>query len=107
MVGRGILKSMDPSTVIIIKWPKPFKTRYFRNLLPDLQISLCKCCLKVSFIEKKRYLIRKILIEFLKVLYEVLYNCYVFQLFHSDDYELALLRHGHCPFCRTPNVTIG
>ncbi|KYN32363.1 hypothetical protein ALC56_13220 [Trachymyrmex septentrionalis] len=71
-VGRGVLKSMDPSTVIIIKWPKPFKTRYFRNLLPDLQISLCKCCLK---------------------------------LFHSDDYELALLRHGHCPFCRTPNVT--
>ncbi|XP_077265582.1 intraflagellar transport protein Oseg1 [Temnothorax americanus] len=73
-VGRGVLKSMDPSTVIIIKWPKPFKTRYFRNLLPDLQISLCKCCLK---------------------------------LFHSDDYELALLRHGHCPFCRTPNVTVG
>ncbi|KYN08527.1 PREDICTED: intraflagellar transport protein 122 homolog [Cyphomyrmex costatus] len=71
-VGRGVLKSMDPSTVIIIKWPKPFKTRYFRNLLPDLQISLCKCCLK---------------------------------LFHSDDYELALLRHGHCPFCRTPNAT--
>lgn len=48
-VGRGVLKSMDPSTVIIIKWPKPFKTRYFRNLLPDLQISLCKCCLKVGY----------------------------------------------------------
>ncbi|XP_014477546.1 PREDICTED: intraflagellar transport protein 122 homolog [Dinoponera quadriceps] len=73
-VGRGVLKSMDPSTVIIIKWPKPFKTRYFRNLLPDLQISLCKCCLK---------------------------------LFHSDDYELALLRHGHCPFCRAPNTPAG
>jgi len=52
IVGRGILKSMDPSTVIIIKWPKPFKTRYFRNLLPDLQISLCKCCLKVSLLKK-------------------------------------------------------
>ncbi|KAG7202395.1 hypothetical protein KM043_018711, partial [Ampulex compressa] len=66
-VGRGLLKSMDPSTVLIIKWPKPFKTRYFRNLLPDLQVTSCRSCLK---------------------------------LFHSDDYELALLRYGHCPFCR-------
>ncbi|XP_012279174.1 intraflagellar transport protein 122 homolog [Orussus abietinus] len=71
-VGRGVLTSMEPSTVLIAKWPKPFKTRYFRNLLPDLQVTLCKTCLK---------------------------------LFHSDDYELALLRYGHCPFCRTPNST--
>ncbi|KAG6796046.1 intraflagellar transport protein [Apis mellifera caucasica] len=70
IVGRNVLKSMDPCTVLIIKWPKPFKTRYFKNLLPDLQITFCKSCLK---------------------------------LFHLDDYELALLRHGYCPFCRTIN----
>uniref|UniRef100_A0A6P3UIJ5 Intraflagellar transport protein 122 homolog n=1 Tax=Bombus terrestris TaxID=30195 RepID=A0A6P3UIJ5_BOMTE len=70
IVGRNVLKSMDPCTVLIIKWPKPFKTKYFKNLLPDLQITFCKSCLK---------------------------------LFHSDDYEVALLRHGYCPFCRTVN----
>ncbi|XP_076277313.1 intraflagellar transport protein Oseg1 isoform X1 [Lasioglossum baleicum] len=70
IVGRNVLKSMDPCTVLIIQWPKPFKTRYFKNLLPDLQITFCKSCLK---------------------------------LFHSDDYELALLRYGHCPFCRAVN----
>ncbi|XP_051161996.1 intraflagellar transport protein 122 homolog [Leptopilina boulardi] len=72
LVNRGILKSMEPSSVLIVKWPKPFKTRYFKNLLTDLQVTSCKTCLK---------------------------------LFHSDDYELALLRYGHCPFCRAPNST--
>ncbi|XP_058792241.1 intraflagellar transport protein 122 homolog [Phymastichus coffea] len=69
-VGRGVLKSMEPSSVLIVKWPKPFKTRYYRNLLPDLQVTFCKSCLK---------------------------------MFHTDDYELALLRYNHCPFCRTPS----
>ncbi|XP_046605986.1 intraflagellar transport protein 122 homolog isoform X1 [Neodiprion virginianus] len=71
-VGRGVLASIEPSSVLIAHWPKPFKTRYFRNLLPDLQITLCKSCLK---------------------------------LFHSDDYELAILRHGHCPFCRSSQLS--
>ncbi|XP_076182185.1 intraflagellar transport protein Oseg1 isoform X4 [Ptiloglossa arizonensis] len=70
VVGKSVLKSMDPCTVLIIKWPRPFKTQYFKNLLPDLQITFCKSCLK---------------------------------LFHLDDYELAVLRYGHCPFCRTLN----
>ncbi|XP_001602472.1 intraflagellar transport protein 122 homolog [Nasonia vitripennis] len=72
-VGRSVLKSMDSSSVLIVKWPKPFTTRYYRNLLPDLQVTCCKSCLK---------------------------------LFHTDDYELALLRYNHCPFCRTPSNTV-
>lgn len=66
-VGRSVLRSMDSSSVLIVKWPKPFTTRYYRNLQPDLQVTCCKSCLK---------------------------------LFHLDDYELALLRYNHCPFCR-------
>eukprot|EP00795_Rhopilema_esculentum_P002487 gene2487-18150_t len=23
-----------------------------------------------------------------------------FRMFHTEDFELALLQHGHCPFCR-------
>lgn len=54
-MGRNVLKSMDPCTVLIIKWPKPFKTRYFKNLLPDLQITFCKSCLKVYQIKYYSY----------------------------------------------------
>ncbi|CAB0043487.1 unnamed protein product [Trichogramma brassicae] len=74
MVDRDVLKNMDPSSVLIVKWPKPFVTRYYRNLLPDLQVTFCRSCLK---------------------------------LFQTDDYELALLRYNHCPFCRIPTNFIG
>ncbi|KAL7290018.1 hypothetical protein TKK_0015748 [Trichogramma kaykai] len=74
MVDRDVLKNMDPSSVLIVKWPKPFVTRYYRNLLPDLQVTFCRSCLK---------------------------------LFQTDDYELALLRYNHCPFCRIPTNVIG
>lgn len=66
LVNRGILKSMEPSSVLIVKWPKPFKTRYFKNLLTDLQVTSCKTCLKVfylkitlKYIEKKSLLMTK------------------------------------------------
>lgn len=72
-VGRKVLKNIEPTSVIIIKWPLPFRTKYYKNLLPDLQITFCKYCLR---------------------------------LFHADDYELALLRQGHCPFCRVSTVSI-
>ncbi|XP_063986829.1 intraflagellar transport protein 122 homolog [Diachasmimorpha longicaudata] len=72
-VGRGVLRSMEPSSVLIVKWPEPFKTRYYRNLLTDLQVTFCKSCLR---------------------------------FFHADDYELALLRHGHCPFCRISSSSV-
>ncbi|KAK0080536.1 hypothetical protein PV325_013799 [Microctonus aethiopoides] len=72
-VGRGVLKSMESSSVLIVKWSEPFKTRYYRNLLTDLQVTFCKSCLR---------------------------------LFHADDYELSLLRHGHCPFCRDSSVSV-
>lgn len=47
-VGRGVLKSIDPTSVIIVKWPVPFKTRYYKNLLPDVQVTFCKSCLRVN-----------------------------------------------------------
>lgn len=27
-------------------------------------------------------------------------------MFHVDDYELAVLQEGHCPFCRGKNEEI-
>lgn len=46
-LDRDALRSMDPSAVLIAKWPKPLPTRYYRNLLPDLQVIMCPVCLQV------------------------------------------------------------
>lgn len=92
LVSRRVLQNMDPTSVIIQKWPLPFKTRYFKNLLPDLQIISCKSCFKVISQKLKQ---KNMIIFYFGL------NFNFFQMFHADDYELALLRHGHCPFCRT------
>lgn len=51
-LDRDALRAVDPITVLIVKWPKPLKTKYYRNLLPELQISICPECLQVIFIEQ-------------------------------------------------------
>lgn len=43
-LDREGLRMVDPRAVVIMKWPKPFKTRYFRNLIPDLLITICPEC---------------------------------------------------------------
>ncbi|XP_014288077.1 intraflagellar transport protein 122 homolog isoform X2 [Halyomorpha halys] len=46
-VNRSALKTMDLSEVVICRFPKPLKTRYFRNLLPELQVTPCTHCNKI------------------------------------------------------------
>ena len=46
-LDRDVLRAIDPTTVLIAHWPKPLKTKYYRNLLPELQISICPECLQV------------------------------------------------------------
>lgn len=46
-LDREALRSMDPAAVLIAKWPAPLATRYYRNLLPDLQVNICPECLQV------------------------------------------------------------
>lgn len=44
-LDRDALRMVDPRSVIMARWPKPFKTRYYRNLIPDLLITVCpECC---------------------------------------------------------------
>jgi intraflagellar transport protein 122 len=43
-LDRDALRAIDPRNVIIVKRPKPLKTKFFRNLLPELGISLCPSC---------------------------------------------------------------
>lgn len=43
-LDRDLLRAIDPTTVLIVRWPKPIGTKYYRNLLPELQISICPEC---------------------------------------------------------------
>lgn len=44
IVGRDALRVLDPRSIIIVKGKPPLQTKYFRNLLPELQITICTEC---------------------------------------------------------------
>ncbi|CAG0893454.1 unnamed protein product [Cyprideis torosa] len=67
LLSRSALASLEPSEVIIAKWPQPVGNRYFKNLMPEMSLTLCPSC---------------------------------FRFFLTEDWELTVLQHGHCPFCR-------
>lgn len=46
-LDRDSLRAIDSRSVLIIKRSPPFKTIYYRNILPDLQITICPECHKV------------------------------------------------------------
>ena len=50
VVNRATLQAMEPSGVLICRWPPPLKYQFYRNLLPDLQIIICNSCNKVRII---------------------------------------------------------
>ncbi|XP_050537912.1 intraflagellar transport protein 122 homolog [Daktulosphaira vitifoliae] len=73
VVNKATLESLDINSVVVCKWPKPLKFKYYKNLLPGFSVTSCESC---------------------------------FKMFHSDEYEIEVLRLGHCPFCRTPDLRV-
>ncbi|XP_014246043.1 intraflagellar transport protein 122 homolog [Cimex lectularius] len=51
VVNRATLKSMDISTVIVCKCPKPLGVRFYRNLLPNVPIVTCPYCHKIFHLD--------------------------------------------------------
>ncbi|KAF5296550.1 hypothetical protein FQA39_LY12468 [Lamprigera yunnana] len=47
VVGRKMLLSMDSSTIFVSKKNPPLRFQYYRNLLPNVQVTLCTSCFKV------------------------------------------------------------
>lgn len=51
-VNRHTLQSMEPSDIIICKWPPPLRYQYYRNLMPDVtSITKCSTCNKLFHTE--------------------------------------------------------
>ena len=86
VASRAVLQSLGPGEVVVCRWPPPLRNTYYRNLMPDMAITKCQTCNKVSRHNPGGN-----------------YNTSsqtTLKVFHSDDYELQLLQKGHCPFCR-------
>ena len=45
---RSVLSSLGPGEVIVCRWPPPLKNTYYRNLMPDMAITKCQTCNKVT-----------------------------------------------------------
>uniref|UniRef100_A0A1B6CIH7 IFT122 zinc ribbon domain-containing protein n=2 Tax=Clastoptera arizonana TaxID=38151 RepID=A0A1B6CIH7_9HEMI len=50
-INRSTLQSMDPTTVVICRYPKPLQYRYFKNILSELQVTVCNTCNKIFHID--------------------------------------------------------
>ncbi|GJQ71136.1 hypothetical protein Trydic_g1040 [Trypoxylus dichotomus] len=51
ILNRATLLSLDSTSVLICKWNPPLRFQYFRNLLPDLQVTMCYSCFKVFHVD--------------------------------------------------------
>ncbi|EQB77808.1 intraflagellar transport protein 122 isoform 1-like protein [Camelus ferus] len=76
VVNRSVLRSMSRRDVLIKRWPPPLRWQYFRSLLPDASITMCPSC------------------------FQPLDKGVLHLMFHSEDYELLVLQHTCCPYCR-------
>lgn len=45
-LDREALRSIDPRNIVLKKWPSPIGTTFYRNLLPELQITICPECIQ-------------------------------------------------------------
>ena len=45
---RSVLSSLGPGEVIVCRWPPPLRNTYYRNLMPDMAITKCQTCNKVT-----------------------------------------------------------
>ena len=66
-VSRDILKSLEPTAVLVQKWDEPLQWQFHWMRLRTQPITVCSSC------------------QF---------------MFLTDDWFLASLSKGHCPFCR-------
>lgn len=49
VLGKAELRSLDPTEVIVCKWPPPLRYKFHKNLMPEvMSISTCHKCFKVK-----------------------------------------------------------
>lgn len=75
ILDRESLRAVDPRSILIVKWPKPLKTKYYRNLLPELQVTICPECLQAFHSEDfELQVLQKGFCPFCRTSADVLFN---------------------------------
>lgn len=49
VVERETLAKMNKNEVFVQKWPAPLRYRYYKHIMPEVPIIMCKSCYRVSF----------------------------------------------------------
>lgn len=76
-LNRESLKAIDPRNVILVKSPLPIGTKYFRNLLPELQITICPGCYQAFHSEDfELQVLQKGCCPFCRLQEDQLFECY-------------------------------
>uniref|UniRef100_A0A914C690 Intraflagellar transport protein 122 homolog n=1 Tax=Acrobeloides nanus TaxID=290746 RepID=A0A914C690_9BILA len=88
-LNQDELLSLETSHVFICKWMPPLKTRFYYNMISEISIAKCPACHKTRFYYN---MISEISIAKCPACHK---------MFHMDDFEMAVLQEGYCPFCRT------
>lgn len=48
ILDRAYLRTLEPTETIICKWPPPLRYKFYRNLIPEMNISQCQTCFQVK-----------------------------------------------------------
>lgn len=55
IVNRQVLRRLNLNDVVVVEWPPPLERQYYRNLMPDVQITKCNCCNEVIFLPNRTF----------------------------------------------------
>lgn len=51
VLGRKQLLALEMGSVLVCKWDAPLKYQFFRNILPELHVTLCNSCFKAFHVD--------------------------------------------------------
>ncbi|ERL84617.1 hypothetical protein D910_02045, partial [Dendroctonus ponderosae] len=51
VLGRKQLLALEMDSVLVCKWDPPLKYQFFRNILPELHVTLCNSCFKAFHVD--------------------------------------------------------
>jgi len=49
VLGRDELAALHPTEILVSKYPSPLRYKFYRNLIPEMNIAQCASCFQVLF----------------------------------------------------------
>lgn len=58
-VDRNILAKINKNEVFIQKWQPPLRYKYFKHIMPEVPITMCNSCFRVSCLQMPHMIVNK------------------------------------------------